>query len=147
MQSQGVADWQLEQAEHAIRTYFHTYLDGAQREITPARAVSAGTDGAVVSADVLAAMRDRLRLMHYAYRTEQTYIDWTSRFFEYLSATGGMLPGGRCVITQQAVKNYVTYLGHASVETTMIYTHAVKDMRNPATSPLDMLRTRQPQLA
>jgi len=32
-----------------------------------------------------------------------------------------------------------TYLGHKKVETTMIYTHVVKDMRNPATSPLDML--------
>lgn len=31
------------------------------------------------------------------------------------------------------------YLGHKSVETTMIYTHVVKDMRTPATSPLDML--------
>jgi len=31
------------------------------------------------------------------------------------------------------------YLGHKSVETTMIYTHVVKDMRNPAISPLDML--------
>lgn len=31
------------------------------------------------------------------------------------------------------------YLGHKSVETTMIYTHVVKDMRSPATSPLDML--------
>ena len=32
------------------------------------------------------------------------------------------------------------YLGHASVETTMIYTHVVKDLRMPATSPLDLLR-------
>jgi len=31
------------------------------------------------------------------------------------------------------------YLGHKSVETTMIYTHVVKDMRNPAISPLDLL--------
>lgn len=31
------------------------------------------------------------------------------------------------------------YLGHASVETTMIYTHVVKDMRNPVTSPLDLM--------
>ena len=33
-------------------------------------------------------------------------------------------------------------LGHAHVETTMIYTHVVKDLRNPPRSPLDMLRTR-----
>ena len=31
------------------------------------------------------------------------------------------------------------YLGHASVETTMIYTHVVKSMRNRARSPLDVL--------
>ncbi len=31
------------------------------------------------------------------------------------------------------------YLGHASVETTMIYTHVIKDMRNPVTSPLDLM--------
>jgi integrase len=31
------------------------------------------------------------------------------------------------------------YLGHARVETTMIYTHVIKDMRNPVTSPLDVL--------
>jgi integron integrase len=31
------------------------------------------------------------------------------------------------------------YLGHSSVETTMIYTHVVKTMRNRAKSPLDLL--------
>ena len=31
------------------------------------------------------------------------------------------------------------YLGHANVETTMIYTHVVKELRNPARSPLDLL--------
>ena len=30
-------------------------------------------------------------------------------------------------------------LGHAKVETTMIYTHVIKDMRNPVASPLDVL--------
>jgi len=31
------------------------------------------------------------------------------------------------------------YLVHPNVETTMIYTHVVKELRNPARSPLDML--------
>ncbi|WP_205747639.1 integron integrase [Desulforhopalus sp. IMCC35007] len=30
-------------------------------------------------------------------------------------------------------------LGHARVETTMIYTHVIKDLRNPVTSPLDFM--------
>jgi integrase len=36
-------------------------------------------------------------------------------------------------------------LGHANVETTMVYTHLVKDLRNPARSPLDALRARSDQ--
>jgi integron integrase len=35
-------------------------------------------------------------------------------------------------------------LGHAHVETTMIYTHVVKDLRAPARSPLDAARPQRP---
>jgi hypothetical protein len=39
------------------------------------------------------------------------------------------------------IRQIQEYLGHVKVETTMIYTHVVKDLRNPARSPLDMLRS------
>ena len=38
------------------------------------------------------------------------------------------------------IRQIQTYLGHRNVETTMIYTHVVKDLRSPAQSPLDLLR-------
>jgi integron integrase len=37
------------------------------------------------------------------------------------------------------IRQIQDYLGHSSVETTMIYTHVVKDFRTPARSPLDAL--------
>jgi site-specific recombinase XerD len=40
------------------------------------------------------------------------------------------------------IRQIQEYLGHAHVETTMIHTHVVKDLRAPARSPLDALTPR-----
>jgi site-specific recombinase XerD len=42
------------------------------------------------------------------------------------------------------IRQIQDYLGHANVETTMIYTHVVKDLRTAPRSPLDRLLEENP---
>jgi integrase len=38
------------------------------------------------------------------------------------------------------IRRIQEYLGHTNVETTMVYTHVVKELRTPPRSPLDVLK-------
>jgi integrase len=49
---------------------------------------------------------------------------------------------GRSVRTG-ALRQIQNYLGHANVETTMIYTYVLKELRTPPRSPLDLLTGRR----
>ena len=39
------------------------------------------------------------------------------------------------------IRQIQEYMGHANVETTMVYTHVVKELRSPPRSPLDLLKS------
>ena len=87
-QEGGREEWQVEQAERAVKTFFHAFRDGAGLEERPAARVERDAAGRVAVAEVLAATRELLRTKHYSYRTEQTYLGWIGQFLEYQGGMG-----------------------------------------------------------
>jgi len=70
-----IKDWQPRQADEALRLYYFHYLGKAKGGNAP---LAAGLT------DVLAEVRRLIRLKHYSYSTERTYIQWIERFAAYV---------------------------------------------------------------
>jgi len=75
-----VLDWQHRQANDSLRLYYFHYLSK-----TNTRSVKA-----VASEDISEIIQETkrlIRLKHYSYSTERTYIQWIERFLEYAVQT------------------------------------------------------------
>ena len=86
-----VQEWQVNQAEQAVRLYLNVYLP----EENKARPAGDSADAAGRShpldpeaEEALKEMKNLLRLRHYAYRTEQTYMEWVGRYMDYTAGLG-----------------------------------------------------------
>jgi integron integrase len=99
-------DWQVRQAELALRIYFVNFLNRTEWH---RRAPSAVID-AHGGTDPLAArheLRARLRTHHYSYRTETSYADWVRRFLDYLAQQQGV---AHPRVASESVRDYLTHL-------------------------------------
>lgn len=102
----GVQDWQVRQAEQALRIYFVNFLKESDWHRRPCGAV-VDTEGGVDSLAALEELRRRLRTRHYARRTEQSYADWVRRFLAYVAERQG---GGAPRVDADVVRDFLTYL-------------------------------------
>lgn len=112
-----ILDWQVDQADMAIRIYYYQFRKGgtggdpkiASSVIVPGSGKPLPEGASETERQVVAA----LRLRNYSPRTEDTYAYWWRRFEKYLSTCNG--PGSAPVApTSDHVKAFLTRL--ATVE-------------------------------
>lgn len=99
-------DWQLLQAERAIRVYFVNYLNQTDWNKRPDSEVW-DADGRVDPLAALAELRTRLRTRHYSYRTEATYVDWARRLFAYAGQRG---TSAHPSVNVEMVRDFIAHL-------------------------------------
>ena len=99
-------DWQVSQAEQALRIYFVNYLKRAEWHRKPASAV-VDDQGRIDPVAALQQLRERVRTRHYSYRTECSYADWVRRFLDYLAKRQD---APRPRVASESVRDYLTHL-------------------------------------
>jgi integron integrase len=78
---QHVLDWQYRQANDSIRLYYFHYLK--KTDVQSAKAVASDS-----MSEIIQETQRLIRLKHYSYSTERTYLHWIKRFLEYSGQTG-----------------------------------------------------------
>jgi len=103
-------DWQLEQARMSVTAWL-AWRRGQASVPPPAPVVklNLAADATVDSTQALETLTQTMRVRHYSYRTEQTYLDWVRRFFSYLVSTGSVV-NGRPVLTEETFQAFISHL-------------------------------------
>ena len=98
---ESTAPWQIEQARQAVSIFLEHYLDSEvvafKNAIEP---VTGKRD------EIIKRARELIRIKHYAYSTERTYLSWIERFFEYMTVTRHK----NKQIETGDIKDFLTYL-------------------------------------
>jgi len=101
------SDWQVRQADRAIQIYLYHFCD------KPTLAALGGSPKTSIRhlhpEDIVKKMREMLRLKHYSYKTERTYVNWVKNFFIYVNQHPSELPTPE-KLNSKEVKNYLAYL-------------------------------------
>ena len=99
-------DWQVRQADQALRIYFVNFLKRTDWHRRPVSTV-VDEQGRTSPLAALEQLRTRLKTRHYSYRTEYTYADWVRRFLDYAAQQQGV-PHPR--VGSEVVRDYLAHL-------------------------------------
>ena len=102
----GCEDWQVRQAEQALRIYFVNFLQRTAWHRRPQSTV-VDEEGRTSPLAAIEQLRSRIRTRHYSYRTECSYADWVRRFFAYVAKRQGV---PHPCVESESVRDYLTHL-------------------------------------
>jgi len=96
-----VSDWQVRQAHDAVRLYYFHY-----RGLKPDHSTTGRSGDSEV--ELLKEVQRLIRLKHYSYSTEKTYLQWIKRFLDYARQTGRKQTAA--VLGAEDCKNFLSHL-------------------------------------
>ena len=82
---ENIEDWQIQQAKDALMLYHHHFITGKAPPISRYTSTNI-TQKVTELPQLLSLMRANIRIKHYAYSTERSYLDWTKRFYKYVES-------------------------------------------------------------
>ncbi|MCP4270146.1 MAG: hypothetical protein GY777_31995, partial [Candidatus Brocadiaceae bacterium] len=85
---QQTTDWQLSQAETAIKLYIYHFQKGNVSTILPEPSNNRQEFNFDLK-EIINKTKEIIRIKHYSYSTERTYVDWMKRFFNYMVEVKG----------------------------------------------------------
>ncbi len=102
-----IADWQIKQADEAVRLYLHHFK--GDEIIQKAYGTAHPGKSFLDLPRILEEIKRLIRMKHYSYSTERTYRDWAKRFFTYVQETKKK-DDASSVVTQEDVKDFLSHL-------------------------------------
>jgi hypothetical protein len=100
-----ITPWQCQQVQSAIQIYFNYFLkknENGELKRSPDFVIEDFQE-------ILDKLREKIRLRHFSFSTEKTYLDWTGRFFQYVQSLNNN-SSGKTKISQHEVQGFLTYL-------------------------------------
>lgn len=97
-----IQEWQPRQADDALQLYYFHFLANS----SPGPSFGAAND----VAGAMKELQRLIRLKHYSYSTERTYLQWAERFFAYA------LRGGHRNLSEMTSDDFRNFLSHLALK-------------------------------
>ena len=98
------ADWQIRQAENAVRMYIRNFLKLELQPRVPQKNEEKGTSPRLTWQEAILKIKECLRTRHYSYSTEKTYLECIGKFADYIRKENVQ------DISDDDVRNYMAHM-------------------------------------